>query len=60
MVGRERSEPGLESVNMAPVCGREIVFGRREVGFGGEVGRVGVGRGMSGWVASEASLAKRR
>ena len=59
-MGRERREPGLESVNMAPVCGREIVFGRREVGFGGEVGRVGVGRGMSGWVASKASLAKSR
>ena len=47
-------------MNGAPVCGREIVFGRREVGFGGEVGRVGVGRGMSGWVASKASLAKSR
>ena len=44
-------------MNGAPVCGREIVFGRRELVFGGEVGRVGVGRGMSGWVASEASLA---
>ena len=55
MVGRERSEPGLESVNGAPVCGREVVFGRREIGFGGEVGRVGVGRGMSGWVASEVA-----
>ena len=57
MVGRKRSEPGLESVNGAPVCGREVVFGRREVRFGGEFGRVGVGRGLSWWVASEASLA---
>ena len=60
MVGRKQSAPGLESVNGAAVCGREVVFGRREVGFGGEVGRVGVGRGMSGWVPSEVSLAKRR
>ena len=52
-MGREQSEPGLESVNGAPVCGKEVVFGR-------EVGRVGVGRGMSGWVASKVSLAKRR
>ena len=45
MVGRERGEPSLELVNGAPVCGREVVFGRREVGLGGEVGRVVWGGG---------------
>ena len=52
-MGRERSEPILELVNGAPVGGREV-------GFGGEAGRVGVGRGLSGWVASESSVVMRQ
>ena len=39
---------------------REVGFGRREVWFGGRICRVGLGRGLSGWVASEASIAKRQ
>ena len=60
LVGREGSEPSLESVNGAPVCGRDVVLGRREVGFGVEVGRVVQGGGLSGWVASGVSLTKLR